>query len=147
MLSICDQVRYVAKSKVCSRDRQLNINYGINFDAWHRSYSLNMHGVEAKKHFSALKDFHISRGMGKTIPPSRKSGCFARLQFCAEGDIRRRVSTLQHIEESADKPRHHCAVVAKEINGFTQTFKLLLLVLIRWQVSGYDTGQDHKVTI
>jgi len=35
----------------------------------------------------------------------------------------------------------------KKINGFMQTFKLLRLVVIWWQASGYDTGQDHKVTI
>jgi len=75
MLSTCDQV------KVCSRDRQLNINYGINLDPWHRSYSLNMHGVEAKKHFSALKDFHISQGMGKTIPPAEKSAVLHACSF------------------------------------------------------------------
>jgi hypothetical protein len=78
MLSTCDQVRYVAEGIVCSRDRQLNINYGINFDPWHRSYSLNMHGMEAKKHFSALKEFHISRGMGKSSP-QLKSRLFCML--------------------------------------------------------------------
>jgi hypothetical protein len=31
-----------------------------------------MRGVEAKKHFSALKDFQTSRGMGKTIPPAEE---------------------------------------------------------------------------
>jgi len=96
---------------VFSRDRQRNINYDINFDPWHRSYSLNMRGVEAKKHFSALKKFSNFAGNGQNDPPSRTAGCFACLQFCSEDEIQRGVSTLQHIAEKlADKPRNHYAV-------------------------------------
>jgi len=35
----------------------------------------------------------------------------------------------------------------KKINRFIQHFKLLRLVLITWQLSGYDNGKEHKFTM
>jgi hypothetical protein len=42
------------------------------FDPWHRCYSLNMRGLEAEQHLSALKDVQTSRGMSKTIPQAKE---------------------------------------------------------------------------